>query len=86
MKIDVEEISDGSTYEIEFYKAEEVAELGEHARKEKLSLPHNFNLNNEKMKVKLVETADLVMKQKDFDSFVLFQTIHKEFLLTVVKE
>lgn len=73
-------ISDGVVYFVEFTNAEEVAEKGEHARKERLSLPEQFDMDNDKMMETLFVNAQKVMKEKDFDTFVLQRETVEEFL------
>lgn len=73
-------ISEGSTYEIEFTKAEEVAEFGEYARKLKFSLPSTFDSNNEDIKAITFNKALEIMTEKDFDTFVITQTTFREFV------
>lgn len=73
-------INEGHTYTIEFTKAEEVAELGDNARKQTMRLPEGFDINNESMMSKVYDTAKQVMKTKNFDTFVIEKETYQEFL------
>lgn len=79
-------ISEGSHNDIEFTKAEEVGEFGEHARKEKMTLPHQFDISDKEMKARILEKASQIMQEKDFDTFIITCTSYEDFLFTVVNE
>lgn len=75
-----EKITEGVLYKIEFTKAEEVAEMGEHAEKKIVSLPHKFKMNDEKMKSQLFEKAKHIMQEENFDTMVIKKETYEEFL------
>ncbi|MEI2465115.1 hypothetical protein [Niallia taxi] len=73
-------INEGYTYTVEFTKAEEVAVLGDNARKQTMRLPEGFDIDNEAMMNKVYETAKQVMETKNFDTFVIEKETYQEYL------
>jgi hypothetical protein len=75
-----EKITEGVTYQVEFTKAEEVAEMGEYARKEVFNLPYSFSMEDGNMMNSLFENANKIMEDKNFDTFVIQKETYEEFV------
>jgi hypothetical protein len=75
-----EKITQGITYKVEFTKAEEVAEMGEYARKEIFTLPEKFDMEDELCMNIFFDRVKIVMEKKNYDTVVLKKEIYEEFV------
>lgn len=75
-----DKITESVTYKVEFTKAEDVAEYGEHARKMIFTLPSKFSMYDEEKMEILFEKAKGIMEEKDFDTFVIEKETYEEFV------